>query len=289
MEALEAFRAALAAQDLSTKSIDSYSRAVCRFVSWYEEWTGSAFAPGEIATPAITRFRQCRAEEGKSPNTINLELIGLKRFFAWALSAGLIDTDPSAPVMLVEQVIPPPRPLTEQEEARLLATVNRYGSLRDRVLIPFALHTGLRTMELCNLKVKDVTLRPRSGVVRVRAGKGNKYRDVPLNATARESIVLWMESQALEEWLFPSHKTKGRIGERALRHMLHPYVKVLNLEGITMHSLRDTFAYRLKTAGVPIEEIADLLGQADMNTTRRRYARATGDDLQRTVEKIAWR
>lgn len=289
MEVLDAFRAAMAAQDLSAKSIDSYSKAVNRFAVWYAEWSGSDFEPGEIATPAITRYRQWRADDGKSPNTINLELIGLKRFFAWALAVGLVDHDPAAPVALVEQVIPPPRPLTEQEEARLLATVAKYGSVRDRVLITFALHTGLRTMELCNLKVNDIILRPRSGVVRVRAGKGNKYRDVPINATAREVITLWLESQHLEEYLFPSQKTKGRIGERALRHMLHPYVKVLGLEGVTMHSLRDTFAYRLKRSGAPIEEIADLLGQADMNTTRRRYARATSDDLQKTVERIAWR
>lgn len=55
-------------------------------------------------------------------------------------------------------------------------------------LIMLLLHTGLRISEAVSLKVEDVIIRERSGFVRVRHGKGDKYREVPLNVTVRRVL-----------------------------------------------------------------------------------------------------
>lgn len=52
------------------------------------------------------------------------------------------------------------------------------------------LHTGLR--------VDDVELRERSGRVRVRHGKGGKYREVPLNVTVRKVLFLAVNRRSRE-------------------------------------------------------------------------------------------
>jgi integrase/recombinase XerD len=78
-----------------------------------------------------------------------------------------------------------PRQLSDKEEEALVAAAAA-GSLRDRTMIVLMLHTGLRAGEICALRRDDVTILRRSGLVRV-TGKRNKYREVPLNATARQA------------------------------------------------------------------------------------------------------
>ena len=50
------------------------------------------------------------------------------------------------------------------------------------------LQAGLRVGEVAALRTDDITLSDRSGMVRIRQGKGMKARDVPLNATARRAL-----------------------------------------------------------------------------------------------------
>jgi integrase/recombinase XerC len=62
---------------------------------------------------------------------------------------------------------------------------------RNYALIQLMLQTGLRVGEVATLSIADVQIRERSGVVRIRQGK---ERGVPLNATARRALGLYLES-----------------------------------------------------------------------------------------------
>lgn len=63
---------------------------------------------------------------------------------------------------------------------------------RDGSLILFLLHTGLRISEALSLKLSDIELSERKGLVRVRQAKGITSRVVPLNATARKALQDWL-------------------------------------------------------------------------------------------------
>ncbi len=144
------------------------------------------------------------------PASINRTFISLKRFFAWAVDAGLIARDPAKVVKLVEQVDPPPRFLSDREEDALIAAVSRHGTLRDRTLVVLLLHTGLRAHEICHLRVRQVHLGKRSGTLEM-IGKRGKYREVPLNATARAALAEYLPTLPTSSvFLFPSTKTERR-------------------------------------------------------------------------------
>jgi site-specific recombinase XerC len=83
-----------------------------------------------------------------------------------------------------------PRALSVEQQRRLLRIAER-ASARDRAVVVMLLYTGLRLAELVALDVADVRVSPRKGLVIVRSGKGDVYREVPLNALVR---------QVLEEW-----------------------------------------------------------------------------------------
>ena len=65
-------------------------------------------------------------------------------------------------------------------------------ALRNTALLQLMLQTGLRVGEVAALRQEDVTIRERSGAVRVRAGKGMKAREVPLNQTARKALDAYL-------------------------------------------------------------------------------------------------
>jgi integrase/recombinase XerD len=122
-------------------------------------------------------------------------------------------------------------------------------------------------------------------------GKRNKYREVPLNATARAALVAYDPSLSQPHSyditpLFPSEKRQARLTERGLGYLIKKYARAAHLRDVSPHDLRHRFGYRM-AASVPFHRLAQLMGHDSLNTTMR-YIQGTRQDLQQEVEKIAW-
>jgi len=89
---------------------------------------------------------------------------------------------------LVEEVRSAPKWLDRLEQRALLRAVERGGVPRDVALITLMLNIGLRISEVAAMDIEDLTLGERSGSLKVRQGKGGKYRTVPLNSDARKAL-----------------------------------------------------------------------------------------------------
>lgn len=280
-------------EDLSAPTVRNYLSDLRQFMTWCEAtWEEGQeeeqpFTPAAVATPAITRYRSYLQHVLElKPATINRHLISLKRYFAWAMEAGLVQRDPARVVKLVEQVDQPPRHLTDQEENGLVAAVTDAGSVRDRVLIILMLHTGLRVQEVCSLRPGDVNLGKRSGALGV-YGKRNKYREVPLNVTARDALKEYLKTLPKgAPHLFCSEKTGGAMTERAIGHVVKKYAELTRVEDLSPHDLRHRFGYRMAES-VPLHRLAQIMGHDSLDTTMI-YIRGTRSDLQKEIEKIAW-
>ncbi len=289
-------------QDLSAATVRNYLSDLRGFAafcesSWSEsEESGEPFSPSAVTTPTITMYRSHLKNVAElKPASINRYLVSMKRYFSWALDGGLVPRDPAKTVKLVPRVVPPPRHLSDREEAALVSAAERYGSLRDRTLIVVALHSGLRAEELCKLKPHHVKLGKRSGHLTV-WGKRGKYREVPLNVTAREALREWMgilpDGSA---WLWPSRKGKTDgagerearpIGVRGLAYAVKRHADLAKVEDLSCHDLRHRFGYRMAER-VPLHRLAQIMGHDSLDTTMV-YVKGTQGDLQRAVEEIAW-
>ncbi len=278
-------------EDLSASTLRAYLADLHHFAFWYEaRETGETgqlrFGPGQLTTPLLTRYRSHLQQDlHLKPASVNRALVSLKRFCAWAEQAGLAPRDVARPIRFVRLESASPRGLTDQEEDALVRAVNKHGGLRDVAIIVLMLHTGLRAGETCRIQRRDLTLGKRSGNLTV-TGKGNKVRDVPLNATARETLGRYLPSvQADSQFVFPSDRQDGPISTRALDHLIRKYAHLAKLQ-ISPHDLRHRFGY-VMAEQVPLHRLAQIMGHDSLDTTAR-YTRATQRDLQAEVEKIAW-
>jgi integrase/recombinase XerD len=276
-------------EDLAPASIRNYLSDLRHFIAWYEReaQTHDCFTPQGITTPALTRYRTYLQTVGRQkPASVNRSLISLKRYFGWASQQHLITYDPSVAVKLVGQEEGSPRHLDDQEEQALGAAVTKAGTLRDRVLIVLLLHTGLRARELCRLRRDQVKLGKRSGSLEI-TGKRNKYREVPLNATARKMLEEYLPTLPPDAvYLFPSGKTKEALSERALGYIVKKYAQAAKLPDVSPHDLHHRFGYRMAES-VPLHRLAQIMGHDSLDTTKL-YIQGTKRDLQRAVETIAW-
>jgi integrase/recombinase XerC len=287
-------------QDLSPATSRNYLSDLRQFAAWCEHsWAEGQdelrpFAPTAISTPTITSYRSyLQTVVALRPASINRHLVSIKRYIAWAVDAGMVARDTSRVVKLIPRTSQPPRHLTDREEEALITAVSQHGNLRDRTLLIVALHTGLRAEELCGLKREHVHLGRRSGRVTV-YGKRNKYREVPLNSTARDALTTYLPTLAHESaYLFPSRKrgetdgNLGPVGERALVYIVNKYAEQARVRDLSPHDLRHRFGYRMAQT-VPLHRLAQLMGHDSLDTTLR-YVRGTQQDLQQAVETISWR
>jgi integrase/recombinase XerC len=289
-------------QDLASDTVRNYLSDLRQFAAFCEatwadgEEADEVFLSANVTTPTITLYRShLKNVLNLKPSSINRHLVSIKRYFGWATDEGLVARDPAKVVKLVPRVVPPPRHLTDKEEAALVAAVERYGTPRDHALIVMALHTGLRAEELCGLAPSSVKIAKRSGYLKV-WGKRGKYREVPLNSTAREALSEWMaELTEGAPCLFPSRKGEKNgdgerdlrpITDRALGYVVSKYAALAKVEDVSPHDLRHRFGYEMAKRA-PLHRLAQIMGHDSLDTTMV-YVRGTQGDLQKAVEEIAW-
>lgn len=285
-----------AGENLASATICNYLSDVRHFAAWWEfVWkqgreTEPSFAPGAVTTPTLTDYRAYLQQKPHlKPGSINRDLISLKRYFAWLLSTGQIKHDPAQVVKLVGEEGTSPRPLNDQEEQALVAAVTEKGDRRDRAIIVLLLHTGLRARELCTITRSQVRPGKQSGT-RIVQGKRNKYRENPLNATARAALVAYASFLPKPSHdptpLFLSEKRHTqRTGQRS-GYLIKKYADRAHVNDVGPHDLRHRFGYRMARS-VLLHRLAQLMGHDSPGTTML-YVQGTQQDLQQDVEKIAW-
>lgn len=294
----------LQTQDRAETTIAGYARDLAHFVAWFEQTTGRTPEPTSVTPLDIREYRQFLQRDQKmKPSSVNRRLAALRAYFSWAYDTGRVASKPTDSIKLVEQTRRAPRWLSreqtyallrEAKEAIQLAEAKRLTpsanlARRDRAIVSLLLH-GLRVSEVCALTLNDVVISDRKGQVTVRSGKGNVYREVPLNKDAREPLSDWLEiwTEEAGDLLFTSRRSEP-LQPRTVQRALDKLAQRAGLDpsDVTPHSLRHTFGKNLVDAGVSLDRVAMLLGHKDLSTTAI-YTTPSQADLAVAVEKIAW-
>ena len=298
-EQFDPFAAYLREQDRSENTVSGYLADLTHFTRWHELTNGEKLTMENVTPIDVREYRDTMMRHKLSPNTANRRLASLSAYFRFGMETEQIAADPTAKIRPVKQIASSVRWLDRKqrfalqriiEQACQLSALHHYPrrslwQLRDAMLVTVMLHTGVRVAEVANLDQSDVDLKPRSGTIHVR-GKGNKHRDVPLNAEARDALQKWLAVRPNPDTpaVFVSQFMR-RMTTRTIERVISEYGTKAKLAPLTPHMLRHTFAKTLVDRGVPIDQVATLLGHSNLNTTRI-YTQPSQQDLERAVATL---
>jgi len=251
----------------SAATVSQYVRAANSFFTWAE-------VGGNEVNPDGVRewLRFLYFEHGCLQNSTRAgRLSGLRTVCAWLMGKGILTANPTNGV---ESPTFRQHAVRKLDTATLFKLLNAYQgksaiSIRNRAILMLLYSTGMRRAELCSMNLERITLGSTTGRVHI-IGKGAKERTVGF----RGAPIL----EALNQWI--------------VRHVLKRAAKISGVkpDRVHLHLLRSTFATDLYDSGVPVKEIALLLGHADESTTWRRYIALSERHLKKAmIPERRWR
>ena len=219
-----------------------------------------------VPTRRITVYhlRQYLADE-KARGISDSTLEGLRQvfsaYFNWLQREALIDRNPTANLGTIKKALKVKKTYTDIDIEKLM---NVCRSVRDRAIIHFLASTGCRISEMTGLDRDAVDLERLECVVH---GKGNKERTVFLSPVAGMWLAEYMNGRKDEDPALFVSRLKERLRPGGVREMLNVLAREAGVEHVHPHKFRRTLATDLARHGMPIQEIAALLGHEKLDTT----------------------
>lgn len=217
----------------------------------------------EVTTYDLRFYLAVRRQQGRVSNRT---LDGMRRcfssFFAWLSAEGLIGRNPCAALKQIKyrKVVKKPYTATELERIRQACT-----NTRDLALVEFLYATGCRVSEVAGLDVVDVDLDALECTV---LGKGNKERTVYLTEVAAMYLEQYLDTRRdAGEALFVGKKGR-RIGKNGIEAIIKRLGRRAGVDNAHPHRYRRTRATNLLDRGMNIQDVAAILGHADLKTTQ---------------------
>lgn len=181
-----------------------------------------------------------------------------------------------------------------QQRAFLAGEKGQKSPVRDYFIIDIALSTGLRVMEIAQLKCGDIFLDGHLPSLLVRNGKGGKRRIVWFNEDFKRhcrKYLLW--KQKVGEQIGPdtplllSSNTGGYMTTRAIQKAFKRSAALAGLPAhYSIHSLRHTYACELyRVSGYNLRLVQKQLGHASIRTTEV-YADVMDSDMQASLKRM---
>src|SRR5262249_16607534 len=286
---LKAFRRHLVARDLAPATVQAYLHDLARFQTWLA-WVHEGTAPllTQVRTVDLVAFRPYLIHDQPRPSaTVNRRLPGLRLFFRWLYDCHWVPENPAAHLRFMRKSgTSQPLALRRREVFALVhaAAASPHGlAPRNVALVQLLLQAGLRVGEVTALRHADLHLQARSGTVHVRDGKGRKARDIPLNATVRRALQVYLGTlpeMSAQTSVFLS-KRGTSLAVRSAQAVIARLTVQAGIQRIPVsaHTLRHTFAvYYLQRHPGKLRDLADLLGHESLDTTAV-YTKPSHDDV----------
>lgn len=268
---------------LAARTREAYAGHVAAYGRWLAGRPDAVLALGEprARDHAARDFkRHLKGERGWKPASVNLALAAIDHFNRFlGLGPAIVSREPLAQSA--------PRALTSDEQRALLRAAEA-AKPRDGAIVVLMLYTALRLSELVALDVADARISARKGLLVVRSGKGDLYREIPLNRAVRSALEGWLEIRAQrvgvqQPALFVGPKGL-RLSARAVDMVIRRVAGRAGLE-LSAHVLRHTCVTNLVRGGNDIVLVAELAGHRRLETTRR-YSLPSAADRQAAMDAL---
>jgi site-specific recombinase XerD len=261
----------MTARKLNPHTQRSHISSCKRFAAWLKR------SPDTATPDEVRRFQLHLIESGASICNRNRIMTGVRFLFRVTLRRH----DLAAEVWHMKEPEKLVLVMSADEIKRLLAVA---ASLKTRVMLSLGYGCGLRASEIVRLKVKDID--PAQKIIRIEQSKGRKDRNVMLSDEMLGLLRQWWKARRgfdthrlplRERFLFPGRKAGTPMTTRQLSRLFHETAEAAGIKkGVTLHTLRHSFATHLLEDDTHIRTLQVLLGHAKLETTARYLHVATG-------------
>jgi integrase/recombinase XerD len=250
------------------------------FVDWCRD--RGLTDPTEITRPILEHYQRYlfhyRQKNG-NPLTFRSQLarlVPIRVWFRWMARQRHILNNPASELELprLEHRLPKTiLTVAEMEQVLAQPNVNDPLGLRDRALMETLYSTGMRRLELANLKLYD--LDTERGTLTIRQGKGKRDRVIPIGDRAAAWIDKYIRESRPQLVVEPDDHTVflSNAGEPFcldhLSDLVRTHVDAANIgKRGACHMFRHCMATLMLENGADIRYIQQMLGHADLKTTQ---------------------
>lgn len=260
---------------LTPVSRPQYLRYARRLLTWLQNRHGDRSLAGLTGVDVlefVTDLAGLHPSGSWRNNLCSLTRVFL-RYLRWQ---GILEVDldrvvPKVPHWRLSSL---PRHLPWDQVQELIGSVDTGTAqgLRDKAALLLMAALGLRNQEVCHLQLGDIAWR--TAEIRVTETKSRRERTLPLPQEVGAAIanyVLYGRPRLKLSYVFLRHRapqgpltSSHGIGNIVRKHLLRAGIRAPSHGA---HLLRHSLATRMVNQGVPIKEIADVLGHAGIDTT----------------------
>ena len=238
----------------STSTLSNYARKLAQLSLHFGK------LPQHISEKELNKYLASLARQSKSPSLSDFKFTVYGLRYCYRL-LGMNDKAVQLPKIKRDKKLPV---VLNHKECKAL--FNAPELLKHRVLLSFIYSAGLRAREVSRMKLADID----SGrmMIHIRQSKYNKDRYVPLSALMLEGLRKYYYACRPVDYLFNGNEPGSPLSVRGMQWVLRAAVKKCNLQkGITLHTLRHSYATHLLEFGMDIVTIKELLGHGSIDTT----------------------
>lgn len=252
---LEMYLSALLVQGRSTTTIDRYRYIISKMKKAVNTPTR------QITVYHLRRYLADEKQRGVCDSTLESNRQVFSSYFNWLHREGLITNNPVANLGAIK-VPKKVKKIYSQIDIENLkqSTV----SVRDKAIICFLLTTGCRITEMAQLNRTDIDFAKLECKV---TGKGNKERIVYMDALTGMLISDYLKTRDDTIPALFIGQRKERLNPSGVRSMMRRLSNRTGVTDVHPHKFRRTMATNLIRHGMPIQEVAHLLGHDKLDTT----------------------
>ncbi|WP_300440532.1 tyrosine-type recombinase/integrase [Christiangramia sp.] len=256
----------------SIHTITAYEADLLEFRKFIENTFGDKEIE-DVNYPQIRRWIVELSEAGISNRTINRKISSLKAYYRFLLKTEQIATSPLSKHKALKTPKKIQIPFSEEEVVKVLERIDdsTFEGVRDRFIVELFYSTGIRRIELINIKLSDLDLE--NGVLKV-LGKRNKERYIPLiasvNKTAEKYLRFRSDTRDLPDSDYLFLTSRGdKIYESFVYRLINNYFsEVSGKLKKSPHILRHSFATHLLNQGANLNAVKELLGHSSLAATQ---------------------
>lgn len=286
---VEKFQQNMTESGKSRNTIATYTRNAELFCEWLESIINERFN-GKITEMDVIEYTRYLTDIKKqSLNSIKAKLTALQKFADY-----LADTENMQPIKVQQKkgtVEPDVEVLEKNELYKYLRYTINTENLLNIAIVQLILNTGIRESELCNLELTDIEITERKGTMIIRSGKGNKYREIPLNKDARNALQNYLENSRPAD----TKSKKVFIGQRGAltRSAIYKIVNKLGTKAIGKnvypHMLRhQCLTAMAKNPDVDLKTISAIAGHSSTELTTKYYISSSKQEQIDAVDSLTF-